>query len=82
MVRAGGQPLIVVAALELHVAVADQVEVPDRRRRALEQLEVALDVEVDLGYPSAVLQFDLGDLADLHARCTDELARRADHWHC
>ena len=51
---AGRQPLVAVAALELQVAVADQVQVADRRGRRLEQLQRAIDVEVDPHRWSAV----------------------------
>ena len=80
--RACGQPLVVVAALELHVAIADQVQVADRRRRALEQLEITLDGEVDLRRtrpPSCSSTLvTLPTSTPTHGRT----GRRADRWHC
>jgi hypothetical protein len=70
---ARGHPAVAVAALELEVAVADQVEVAHRCGRLVEQRKRTVDREVDLGPATALDQFDVGDLADLDTRRADEL---------
>ena len=66
---------VALAALELQVAVADQVEVADLRGRRLVQRDRAVDVEFHPHPLAAVDQLEVVDLADLHPGGADELAR-------
>ena len=66
--------IITGAALEVHVAVADQILVADGRRGRLVQRQRLVDVERHQDPPAVVHQLQLGHLADLDATGPDELA--------